>query len=95
MQFEHFLDPQNDVAFRKIFGSKEHKNLLISFLNEILEKKSKNRIQDVKFLSPYQKPEVAARKESILDVLCTDEKGVQYIVEMQVGNNDHFIHVNF
>ncbi|MDR0687813.1 MAG: Rpn family recombination-promoting nuclease/putative transposase, partial [Prevotellaceae bacterium] len=29
-----YLDPKNDLPFKKIFG--EHKNLLISFLNALL-----------------------------------------------------------
>jgi|GEM_PF-5823085 len=30
------LDPKNDVVFQKLFGMKNHKNILISFLNPIL-----------------------------------------------------------
>ncbi len=26
-----FLDPLNDIAFKKVFGSEEHKNITISF----------------------------------------------------------------
>jgi hypothetical protein len=31
-----FLDPKNDFAFKRIFGSEKHKKLLISFLNAVL-----------------------------------------------------------
>lgn len=31
------LDPKNDVVFQKIFGSPENEDILISFLNAILE----------------------------------------------------------
>lgn len=31
------LDPKNDVVFQKIFGMKENKDILISFLEAILE----------------------------------------------------------
>lgn len=31
------LDPKNDVVFQKIFGMKENKDILISFLESILE----------------------------------------------------------
>lgn len=85
-----FLNPKNDVAFRKIFGTEAHKNLLISFLNEILEKKDTHLIKEVTFLNPMQKPEFFSDKQSIVDVLCTDETGVQYIVEMQVASHDGF-----
>ncbi len=32
-----FVDPKNDAAFRKIFGDENKKEILISFLNNILE----------------------------------------------------------
>ena len=41
-------------------------------------------------MKTIQDPEIAAKKQSIVDVLCVDEKGVQYIVEMQVAHNDSF-----
>jgi hypothetical protein len=36
-----FADPKNDLAFKKIFGDINHKNILISFLNSILDFKMK------------------------------------------------------
>jgi hypothetical protein len=32
-----FVDPKTDIAFKKIFGNEAHKNVLIEFLNEMLE----------------------------------------------------------
>jgi predicted transposase/invertase (TIGR01784 family) len=85
MTLSKFLDPKNDVAFRKIFGSEEHKDILITFINDILELKDNNQIEDVEFLSTIQDPEIASKKQSIVDVLCKDKNGVQIIVEMQVA----------
>ena len=31
-----FLDPKNDVAFRKIFGTEKNKDILIHFLNDVV-----------------------------------------------------------
>ena len=80
-----FLDPKNDVAFKKIFGSEKNKDILIHFLNDILGFKGNNEIHNVEFLSPIQDPDIASKKQSIVDVLCKDKNGVQYIVEMQVA----------
>lgn len=85
-----FLDPKNDMAFKKIFGSEKNKYILIHFLNDMLEFKAKKPIIDVKFLKPVQDPEIAARKTSIVDILCTDEIGNCYIVEMQVAKEKGF-----
>lgn len=90
MALSKFLDPKNDVAFRKIFGSEKHKDILIHFINDILELKDQSQIEDVEFLSPIQDPEIAAKKQSIVDVLCRDKNGVQIIVEMQVAPTKGF-----
>lgn len=34
---ERFINPYNDYGFKKLFGTKENKDLLISFLNALLE----------------------------------------------------------
>jgi predicted transposase/invertase (TIGR01784 family) len=85
-----FLDPKNDVAFKKIFGSEKNKDILIHFLNDILGFVGSQAIQSVEFLSPLQDPDIAAKKQSIVDVLCRDEKGVKFIVEMQVAKSKGF-----
>jgi predicted transposase/invertase (TIGR01784 family) len=79
-----FLDPRNDVAFKKIFGSHEHKRVTISFLNSILEYTGERAIADVQFLNTEQKRVVSEKKDNILDILCTDQKGCKYIIEIQV-----------
>ena len=86
-----FLDPKNDVAFRKIFGTEKNKDLLIHFLNDMIDFKGKKLIQEVTFLKTIQDPETMAKKTSIVDILCKDEKGNQYIVEMQVAKEKGFV----
>lgn len=90
MALSKFLDPKNDVAFRRIFGSEKNKDILIHFLNDILGFTGVNEIKDIEFLSTIQDPEIASKKQSIVDVLCRDENGVQVIVEMQVAKTQGF-----
>ena len=86
-----FLDPRNDVAFKKVFGSEEHKGVTISFLNSILGYSGDHTIVDVQFLNTEQNPIILKeKKENILDILCTDQLRNQYIVEMQVARIDEF-----
>lgn len=47
-------------------------------------------IEDVTFLKPVQDPDIAWQKTSIVDVLCKDQKGNLYIVEMQVAKEKEF-----
>ncbi|WP_223245650.1 Rpn family recombination-promoting nuclease/putative transposase [Cardinium endosymbiont of Bemisia tabaci] len=85
-----FLNPKNDVAFRKIFGSEKHKDILIHFINDVLDLKKSEKIEKVTFLSTIQDPDIACKKESIVDVLCTDQYGKQIIVQMQVAPQKGF-----
>jgi predicted transposase/invertase (TIGR01784 family) len=85
-----FLDPKNDVAFRKIFGTEKNKDILIHFLNDVIDFGGKARIKDVTFIKTIQDPEIKANKTSIVDILCTDQKKNRYIVEMQVAKEKGF-----
>ena len=85
-----FLDPKNDIAFKKIFGSENNKDILIHFLNDMIEFREKKPIVDVEFLKNSQDPKIALQKTSIVDVMCKDESGNTYIVEMQVTRDPGF-----
>src|SRR5215207_1573488 len=79
-----FADPKTDFAFKRIFGSEEHKSVLVAFLNDMLDLDEPHRIVAVELLPADQRPAVAELKLSIMDVRCTDARGVTYVVEMQV-----------
>lgn len=81
-----FVDPQNDVAFKKIFGNEDHKEILISFLNAVLGLEGDKEIVDIEILNPYQAPKLQGLKFTILDVRARDKRGITFIVEMQVEN---------
>jgi len=78
-----FADPKNDLAFKKIFGNEKHKNILISFLNAVLDFKGDREIVDVKLVNPYQVPKIPELKETILDIKAKNKNGESFIVEMQ------------
>ena len=84
-----YLDPKNDLTFKKIFG--QHSHLLKSFLNGILPFKSENEeIESLEYLSGEQVPDIPLFKNTIVDVKCIDKKGRQFIVEMQLNWTDSF-----
>jgi predicted transposase/invertase (TIGR01784 family) len=85
-----FVDIKNDIAFRKIFGNENRKEVLISFLNAVLLLKDNNRIVDVDILTPYQLPEIKGGKVTIVDVKAKGQNNKTYIVEMQVAEVDGF-----
>ncbi len=85
-----FVDIKNDVAFRKIFGNQKKSIVLISFLNAILNLEGTYRIQKITILNPYLLPRIAGEKASIIDVRATDQRGRQFIVEIQVADKKGF-----
>jgi predicted transposase/invertase (TIGR01784 family) len=84
-----FLDPKNDLAFKRIFGTVKNKDILIHFLNDIFARTT-NPIEDVTFLKTDQNPEIAALRVSSVDILCQDLEGNKFIVEMQVAHEPGF-----
>ncbi len=85
-----YLSPLNSYSFKRIFGTEKNKDILIHFLNDILGFTGKNEIKDIEFLSTIQDPDIVAKKQSIVDVLCRDSTGAQYICEMQVAKTKGF-----
>ena len=79
-----FADPKMDLPFKKVFGTREHKDLLIDLLNALLRLPPEARIVGLEHLSGEQLPPRDGLKLSILDVKCTDARGARYVVEMQV-----------
>ncbi len=80
-----FISPKTDFAFKKIFGSKKSKDILISFLNAVLYD-GQDILQDLEILDPYQAPRIKGVKDSYLDVKAVTADHKTVIIEMQVLN---------
>ncbi len=85
-----FLNPTSDIAFKKLFGNQAKKEILISFLNSVLEKEDSEKIVTITITDPYNNPDTEWLKLSIVDVRCTDQKNRQFIVEVQVKHQDDY-----
>jgi len=81
-----YLDPKNDLTFKRIFG--EHKHLCMSLLNNMLP--LDKPIVSIEYLPSELMPTIPEKKNSIVDVRCTDQAGRQFIVEMQMFWTDSF-----
>jgi predicted transposase/invertase (TIGR01784 family) len=84
----HFINPFTDFGFKKIFGEEISKDLLISFLNELL--KGEKEIKDITFLNNEKLPEFADSRSVIYDIFCETNTGEQIIVEMQYKRQANF-----
>ena len=83
----HYLDPKNDLTFKRVFG--EHKHLCMSLINSML------MLEKPIVSIEYQTGELVPRlsdvlRNTIVDVRCTDADGRQFIVEMQLHCSESF-----
>ena len=83
-----FINPFTDVGFKKIFGQEINKDLLLSFLNNLLM--GERVINDLRFLDKEQMPEMGSSRELVFDVFCETSDGENIIVEMQLKGQDYF-----
>jgi len=79
-----FISPKVDYAFKKIFGSEESKEILISFLNAIVYG-GEPTIEDLTIVNPYNPGQLMTLKETYLDVKAVLVDGSIVVIEMQVA----------
>ena len=84
-----FLDVKTDFAFKKVFGSEQSKDILIDFLNAILDFEDAC-VTDLTIVDPYQIPLLKGMKDSYVDVKAILSNGTKVIIEMQVLNVEGF-----
>jgi predicted transposase/invertase (TIGR01784 family) len=83
----HYLDPKNDLTFKRVFG--EHKHLCMSLINSMLP--LEKPIVSIEYQTGELVPELAdVLRNTIVDVRCTDNAGQQFIVEMQMYWSESF-----
>ena len=86
---EIFINPFTDFGFKRIFGEEESKPFLISFLNDLLP--IKDKIKSITFQNTEQFGATAEDRKAIYDLYCIDEKGRDFIVELQRAEQRFFI----
>ena len=82
------INPKVDFAFKKLFGSEENKDLLLSLVNAIIGED--NPLRDLILKNPYNLADYQAGKISILDIKACDAQGRWVNVEMQISQDLNF-----
>ena len=78
------ISPKVDIAFKKIFGVEENKDLLISLINSIVSKE--DQVSDVILLNPYNPQNFTRDKLSILDIKAQGLDGRRFNIEIQISD---------
>lgn len=76
------INPRVDLAFKKIFGVEENKDLLISLINSIVS--VEDQVVDVTLLNPYNQKNFKQDKLSILDIKAEGSCGKKFNIEIQI-----------
>ena len=83
-----FIDPRVDWAFKRIFGSEDTKECLITFLNGLFE--DELVIKDVTFAKTEKLGLRSDDRGVVFDVYCITNEGKHVIVEMQKKEQEYF-----
>jgi len=86
---EKYINPFTDYGFKRLFGEEPNKDLLLDFLNELL-KDEQGKITDLSYLPNEKLPISVGDRRAIFDIYCTNEKGEQFIVEIQKAEQKFF-----
>ncbi|MBF5060018.1 hypothetical protein NEPTK9_001544 [Candidatus Neptunochlamydia vexilliferae] len=78
------INPRVDIAFKKIFGIEENKDLLISLINSIVGEG--DQVVDVTLLNPYNQKNFKKDKLSILDIKAKGSNGKRFNIEIQIAD---------
>ncbi len=83
-----FINPFTDFGFKYLFGREVSKDILIEFLNDLLQ--GERVITELRFLNNEQEPEQKELRKVIYDIYCETDTGEYIIVEMQNRRQEHF-----
>ena len=78
------ISPKVDIAFKKIFGVEENKDLLISLINSIVS--PEDQVLDVTLMNPYNPKNFKNDKLSIMDIKAQGFDGKRFNIEIQISD---------
>ncbi|MCB9742335.1 MAG: Rpn family recombination-promoting nuclease/putative transposase [Alphaproteobacteria bacterium] len=78
----HRVDPRVDYVFKRLLGAPENLDLLLDFLNSLLDLPS--RVSSVELLNPFNERDYDDDKLSVVDVKAVDARGRRFQVEIQL-----------
>ncbi len=86
---EKYVNIFTDFGFKKLFGEKPSKPLLLDFLNELLIEQE-GPIKNITYLNTEHLGSSAIDRRAIFDIYCENEKGEKFIVELQKAKQTYF-----
>ena len=88
MKDREFINPFTDFGFKRIFGQEISKEILIDFLNLLLN--GEQSIVSLRFKNPELQPDIKDKRRVVFDLYCESDNGTEFIVEMQAARQEFF-----
>jgi predicted transposase/invertase (TIGR01784 family) len=85
---DRYLNPFTDFGFKRLFGSEPNKDLLLDFINALIQ--DRGHIQDLTYLKGEQLGRSEWDRRAIFDLYCESETGEKFIVELQKAKQKFF-----
>ena len=83
------INPRVDIAFKKIFGVEENKDILISLLNSIISEE--DQVDEIELLNPYNERNFKKDKLSVLDIKARNKHTkTHFLIEMQLAEEMNY-----
>ena len=86
---ERYINPFTDYGFKKLFGEEPNKDLLLDFLNVLLQEEQ-GEIKSLTYLKNEHLGTGELDRKAIFDLYCENEKGEKFIVELQKTKQNFF-----
>ena len=86
---EKYIDPFTDFGFKWLFGNEKHKNILIKFLNDLIDD-LRSPIVNVEFRNLEKLGLQITDRKAVFDIYCTDANNDHFIVELQRSKQKYF-----
>ncbi|MCK5673845.1 MAG: PD-(D/E)XK nuclease family transposase [Spirochaetales bacterium] len=83
-----YINPYTDFGFKKLFGTEANKDILIDFLNELVNKEHK--IKNLTFKNTESLGALEQDRKAIFDIYCETISGEKIIIEMQKAKINFF-----
>jgi predicted transposase/invertase (TIGR01784 family) len=77
----YFFDPLDDVGFKRLFAAQQNADLTITFINLALQ--GKRQVVSIEVLKNEYPGETHEEGGVVLDIVCKDQDGGFFLVEMQ------------
>lgn len=83
-----YINPFTNFGFKKLFGTEENKDLLIDFLNELVD--DNHKIKDLSFKNNVHSDCCSDNGKAVFDIYCETVSDEKIIIELQNSEINYF-----